>query len=125
MKKLCKTALCALIITLFSVIPVFAAGNDGKIKEGVYAGTINLSGLTSDEARSEIADYVNTLKSSALTLVAPGDNFVTVTLGELGLSWENEEIAQEAASLGSKGNIIKRYKDLTDLKRKNKIYDNI
>lgn len=123
MKKLWKAALVAVLIIVFNVAPVFAAGAEGRIKEGIYAGSIDLSGLTPDEARSEISDYVSSLKSSALTLVAPNDNFVTVTLGELGLSWSNEDIAQEAASLGTKGNIIKRYKDLTDLKRKNKVFD--
>ena len=123
MKKLYKAAFIAVLIIVFNIVPAFAAVSDGRIKEGIYAGSINLSGLTADEARSEISDYVNSLKSSALTLAAPNDNFVTVTLGELGLSWTNEDIADEAAALGTKGNIIRRYKDLTDLKRKNKVFD--
>lgn len=123
MKKLWYTALFAVLIIAMNSVPVSAAGSDGRIKEGIYAGELKLSGLTADEARSEIASYVDSLKSSALTLAAPNDNFVTVTLGELGLSWSNTEIADEAVSLGTKGNIIRRYKDLTDLKRKNKVYD--
>ena len=123
MKKLWKAAFLAVLIIVFNTVPAIAAASDGRIKDGVYAGTLDLSGLTAEEARSEISNYVNSLKSTALTLAAPNDNFVTVTLGELGLSWRNEEIAEEAAALGTKGNIIKRYKDITDLKRKNKVFD--
>ena len=46
-----------------------------------------------------------------------------VSAKDLGLSWANEEVVQEAAELGKSGNIIKRYKDKKDLENESRKYD--
>ena len=50
------------------------------------------------------------------------ENSVTVTAGELGVSWGNPEIVDAAAMLGTQGNIVQRYKALKDLEKENKVY---
>ena len=93
------------------------------IQTGVYADGIDLSGMTTTEAKNAIEDYVESLAEEELTFLVAEGNAVTVTAGELGLKWENKEIVQEAVLLGTKGNIVQRYKALADLARENKIYD--
>ncbi|MCR5626285.1 MAG: VanW family protein [Lachnospiraceae bacterium] len=121
MKKLSKILFMTVLFVLLSAVPAFAAEN--RIKEGVFAGSIDLSGLSEEEARQKIAEYVSGLESTNITMTAVGGNKVTVTAGDLGLSWANTEIVDEAVGLGTEGNVIKRFKELSDLKRENKVYD--
>lgn len=97
--------------------------NDGAIQTGVYADGVELSGMTAEEAEAAIEEYVASLEHVEITLVATDGNKVTTTAGEIGLEWANREIVEEAVTLGTEGNIVQRYKALTDLKRENKVYD--
>ena len=40
-------------------------------------------------------------------------------LGELGLHWGNPELVTDALELGTRGNVIERYKIMKDLQREN------
>lgn len=93
------------------------------IQTGVYADHIDLSGMTTKEAEDAIEDYVETLDEVEITFLVSEGNEVTATAGELGLSWGNREIVEEAVMLGTEGNIVQRYKALADLARENKVYD--
>lgn len=101
----------------------FGASDDGMIHQGIYAGDIDLSGMTKDQAIKEVNKYVNSLKNVSLELKAVDDGIVNVTAGELGLTWENDGIIEEAAGLGREGNVVQRYKELKDLEHQNKRYD--
>lgn len=112
---------------LWFAMPVEAKEND-TIKNGVFVGfaegekVLELSGMTAVEAENVIAEYMNTLAETELTLIAGGDNEVSVTPGELGLAWANPEIVEEALELGTSGNVIQRYKAIKDLEHENKIF---
>ena len=92
------------------------------IHTGIYADDIDLSGMTVGEAKAELNAYVNQLREETLTLEI-FDEQVEVTLGELGLSCTNMDVAKEAAQLGKTGNVIQRYKDRMDLEHENKVYE--
>ncbi len=92
------------------------------INDGVYADRVDLSGLNETEAKNAVNNYVNKLGDTQITLNCVSGNQVTVPLSSFGLSWKNPNIINEALSLGQSGNIIKRFKELSDLKRTNKIY---
>lgn len=95
---------------------------DGAIKAGVYADGVDLSGMTQEEAEAAIEEYVASLSEVEITLAAVDGNRVVTTAGAIGLEWTNKEIVEEAATLGTEGNIVQRYKALTDLKRENKVF---
>src|SRR5574344_435073 len=103
---------------------VQAQGTDetAVIEKGIYAGSIDLSGATAAQAKQKIEDYITALQSASITLNAVNSNAVTVTAADLGLSWANPEIVDEAAGLGKEGNIVQRYKQLKDLQNTNKVY---
>lgn len=131
MKKMRKRAILlsvalALAVVLFGVFgadTALAASQDEVISEGVYMGEINLSGMTADEAKAAVNEYVEELKLKNVTFGAVGDHYVVVTAGDLGLKWENEQDIDAAVSLGKRGNIVKRYKAIQDLKHGNKVYN--
>lgn len=102
-------------------IRAYAAAD--TIKTGVYAGDINLSGMTVDEATAAIQSYVDSLMSVDVTLVAADGQEITVTAESFGIVWANPELAQEAVTLGTHGNVIDRYKTLKDLEHEGKVLD--
>lgn len=101
---------------------VLAKDNEEQsIHKGVYVDEIDLSGMTVAEAKREVADYVSQLEEETLTLEI-FDEQLQITLGELGLECTNLDVIDEAAQLGKKGNIIKRYKERKDLEHEKKVY---
>ena len=139
MKKLSVFIISALAaFSLFMAVSAVSAGaadsislqqpssskmQDGTIKQGVYAGSIDISGMTASEASAAINNYVSGLQGGSITLNAASGNSVTVTAADLGLKWDNTDIVTEALGLGKSGNVIKRYKEITDLQKQNKVYD--
>ncbi|MBQ7839500.1 MAG: VanW family protein [Lachnospiraceae bacterium] len=100
-----------------------SAAPDDRIPEGVSVGSIDISGMTQDEAKQAISEYVDALGPKVISLVAANGSSVDVTARELGLTWQNTELVREAAELGQKGNIVARYKAKKDLKYKGKNYE--
>ena len=100
-----------------------AADADTTIKEGIYAGEDSLAGMTAAEAEAMIREKIAGMAKSQVTLVAAGGQEITVTARDLGITWANPEIVEEAASLGTVGNVVQRYKILKDLQFKNKVYE--
>lgn len=117
---------------VYYLLPAFAlmlmsgmtaeAKEEPTIKTGIYAGDIDLSGMTADMAESAVRSYIEDLCAVEITLLAAGDTEVTVTAGELGLAWANPELVTEALEIGTHGNVIERYKAIKDLEHENKVY---
>ena len=117
--RLCLMLACA-CFWLFAM-PVQAEDQE-TIKPGIFAGEIELSGMTGEQAQAAIEEYVDSLRNTQIVLqYAPGME-ITVTAGDLGIAWANTEIVTEALEIGTRGNVIERYKILKDLEHENKIY---
>ncbi len=114
----------ALLFSLLTGTAVFGAETgEAVIKEGVYAGSVDLSGMTEKEAEEAVNEYVESLENAELELICVSGNSVSITPKELDVSWVNPEIVREAASIGRSGNVIRRFKDLSDLKKNRKVFD--
>ena len=111
--------------TILGFTPIEKDDRDlsGTIPEGVWYGPLDLSGLTYDEARKSIVLYVTSLQDKRVTLCAQNGQKASLTVGDLGLTWNDEDTLYEALTLGSGGNIVNRFKELKDLERDNKMYD--
>lgn len=126
MKKFVKSLLA------FAAVLVFLRthGNIAQAKEesaailgGIYIGQIDLSGMTADEAFDKVNQFVEGLKGRNVTFGVADDRYVAVTVGDLGLKWENPSVVEEAAAFGKSGNFIKRYMAIQDLKSSSKVFD--
>ena len=121
MKKYRKGFYGILLLTLTMLFGMTAqAKTDDTIKTGIYAGDVELSGMTAQEATAVIEEHIKSLKDVEITLLAAND--VTTTAGDLGVTWKNPELVQEALELGTHGNVIERYKTLMDLQHENYVY---
>ena len=83
-----------------------AEDSDQTISQGVYIGDVDVSGMTQEEAKKAVEDDMSEAKAANITLKVD-DQETVVSAKDLGLSWANEEVVQEAAELGKSGNIIK------------------
>lgn len=130
MKKfsLMKQGMAVLLFACFFALlqPEIAEAGEGKqdtISNGIYAGHIELSGMTEKEAESAVTEYIESLKNRKICLESVDKQEIAVTAEDLGLVWKNPEIIKEAVKLGKKGNIIKRYKVMKDLEHENQVYE--
>lgn len=109
------------VVCGFTSVTSYAKSESDKIAEGVYAGKIDLSGMTQQEAQTAIEDYMEGIQSVKLTATT-NKKKNSVKLKTLGLSWENPEIVEEAMSLAKGGNLIARFKAEKDLIKDNQTY---
>lgn len=118
------------IIGTIAVIGVAAAGfavnetfanekHDDTILDNIYIGEIPVGGMNAKEAASAVEDYVEELKETDFHLHA-NEKSITASAGQLGLTWENTGIIEEALAVGKSGNLITRYKDKKDLEHEPK-----
>lgn len=124
MKRSIKGILCLIaVFVLCGTIELSAqAQEEDRILSGIYVEDISLEGKTAQEAKTAVEGYIEELKTKVITLVSINGNEVQVTPGDLGFSWSNPEIIEEAARIGQKGNIVQRYKAAKDLQVENKVY---
>lgn len=120
-KKFISVAMLCAAFALGLACPMEAEakGSSYIIKEGIYISDIDVSGMDEKQATSEIEEYVDTLLTTEITLVAAREKEVVVTVSDFGMTWSNREIVEEAARLGQSGNVIERYKAMKDLQESN------
>lgn len=123
-KKL-YTSLGLLMFTfaiMFNITFTVNAANEAVIKEGIFVGNVNISGMNKEQAMDAVNEYVESVKPVTITLLAADNHEVQTTAEALGIAWANPEIIEEALTIGSTGNIVQRYKTLKDLQYENKVY---
>ncbi len=120
MKKIFVAVLTAFIAAGFAFIP--AQAKEGKIETGIYVEEVDISGMTQSEASKAIEAYVAAFGDAQITLHAPEQGEITASAADLGLTWGNREILEEAANFGRDGDVLQCYKELRDLEYKNKVY---
>ncbi len=113
--------LAAFVLAL--VLPAREAHAQDRIPNGVYAESVNLSGMTAAEAEAAVEAYIETLRESSIVLELAEGHQVTVTAEELGLYWMNPDLVQDAEALITTGNVIERYKASKDLEHENRVFD--
>ena len=108
-----------LLMAAVLVLTVAGAGRaraaDGDtVSDGVYVQGTDVGGLTRSQMKQAIDDRVKELGSQTLT-VSVGESSASCSLQSLGLTWTNTQILDEIMTLGTTGNIIRRYKDQKDI----------
>lgn len=123
MKKF-RTWLLSLAV-FFYILCTFsldAWAKEDIILKGVYVEDLSLEGKTLEEATKMVEDYVADLCNKKITLLAAGEHEVQITPADVGFTWSNTGIIEEAYELGRKGNVVKRYKTAKDLEHENRIF---
>ncbi len=123
-----KTGILSAIIFLslsfiFAGNAVYASAEekDNTICQGVYIDEVDVSGMTREEAKTAIDEFVESLRNKGVAVTING-NIVYTTMGDLGYTYEENDNIDQALALGKSGNLIKRYKDLKDIAQGNIVY---
>ena len=94
-----------------------------QIPNGVFAGDVDLSGMTADQASAAIENYIDSLRDTNINLQLRDGVVVTVKPEVLGLYWSNPGLVEEAEGLITTGNVIQRYKAAKDLEHNKRVFD--
>lgn len=122
-KRLTGIVLLAAVAMLCVGMTASAKTSDQDlIAMGVFVGEVDVSGMTKEEAKDAVEDYVSKNSDEKITLKI-GNETMEITQNEIGVLWANEEVIEEAFDLGKTGNPIRRYKALKDLEFHNKVYE--
>ncbi|MBQ7077329.1 MAG: VanW family protein [Lachnospiraceae bacterium] len=108
-------ALCLVLAFSVNAVATHAKDTD-TVYEGVYIGTVDVSGKTLIEAEEIAENVANEVLSTPVTLTC-NNKSITVEPETIGLTWVNTNIAEDAISVGRNGNLIKRFKDRKDLEK--------
>lgn len=124
-------AVIAVILAISMIVPLLVvtvsaaetgslsgtAGNN-TVQNGISLNGTDLSGKTREEVQ-EVADEVLTRdKDAVITLHGrTDDENVTVSAGNLGLTWSNADVVDQIMNYGHAANIIARYKQEKDLEQ--------
>lgn len=99
--------------------PVQAEETDDRIENGIYIGNVDVSGLTEAEAMEKVQAYIDEIGQAEITLNAMNNNSHVICAEEIGLTWINADVVNQAAEVGKSGNFVQRYKALKDLEHEN------
>ena len=122
MKNLRKGTWLLVLLCCFGLLVggsrVLAAEETGSeeltMKPGVYIAHMDVAGMTAEEARQTVEDYIEELSQTEIN-ISFGEDVETLTLEDLGLAWVNPEVIEEAIMYGNTGNILQRYKAVRSL----------
>ena len=120
MKKWKGSLLLAIcLLAMASSMTVCAAGE--TILKGVSIDKLDVSSMTREEALAALESYEKNLGGQSIKL-GIGDNAIEAKLSDLGVTFDNEDLVDEAIGVGHAGNIVKRYKDQKDLQHSGKTF---
>lgn len=124
MKKVTYLFPVILIIVLLAMSRhsvVLAAEQEATIVSGVFIDTINISGMTGEQARKAVDTMVAELKDKRIAIIVE-DEVVYTSMKDLGYRMEPNNYVEQALGLATQGNLIKRYKDTKDIEHGNIVY---
>lgn len=108
-----------LLCTGIATYRVYAMANtdNGAISKGVYIDTVDISGMSKEQATEAMNEYIAKRENKTLTIKVD-DNEIKTKLKDLGYAVVENNIIDEALAVGKSGNLIKRYKEIKDTKEK-------
>lgn len=95
-----------------------AQTEENRIADGVYIGKVDVSGMTEKEAQAAVDAYMDSLKETTFAFVGPNDS-MEATAEEMGVHADAADVVAEALAIAQEGNLISRYKEISDLKQNN------
>lgn len=93
-----------------------SVANQDNYFTGVQIESVDLSGLSKEEAQAKFDEYWNSLLATEVELKV-GEKSKQVSLQDLGLTYTNEEILEEAYNVGRDGNLFTNFFKIKSLEK--------
>jgi vancomycin resistance protein YoaR len=125
MKRISKLGLLGIIVCavcIFGRTGIVEAAEDTTIEDGVYIGNVNVGGMTENQARSAVEEYVAGLMGTTFQLKGESGS-IEMTAQDMGVAADADAAVEEAMAAGHAGSLITRYKTIQDLKTQPLVLD--
>ena len=96
------------------------ADSKETIAKGVYIGSVDVGGMTKQEAHDAVDAYVDRLMQTNFSLMGP-IGYMNITAEEMGITTDVDTAVEEANAIAKYGDLISRYKETKDLEQENKV----
>lgn len=114
----------ALGFSLVSGLSMVHVKADSKetIAKGVYIGSVDVGGMTKQEAHDAVDAYVDRLMQTNFSLMGP-IGYMNITAEEMGITTDVDTVVEEANAIAKYGDLISRFKETKDLEKEHKVVD--
>jgi len=106
-------------LCLFSGTAYAEEESGDVMADGIMIDSLDVGGMTADEAEKAVEEYFEKFRSGILRLSFNGDT-VEIGFDELGITWDNPNVIEDAMACGKSGNVLQLYKELTQLRTEKK-----
>ena len=114
----------ALGFSLVSGLSMVHVKADSKetIATGVYIGSVDVGGMTKQEAHDAVDAYMDSLMQTNFSLMGP-IGYMNITAEEMGITTDVDTVVEEANAIAKYGDLISRFKETKDLEKEHKVVD--
>ncbi len=101
---------CIVIVGIVVFGRLYVSNNSTKskcISDGVKIEDVDVSGMTVNEARTAVNNYINDIISKNVN-ISINDYTITATYGALGFTYKDSDYEEKALKIGKSGNIFNR-----------------
>ena len=124
-KALLLGTMAFVLVAASGMVSAYASGSSGTkkakvqtITEGVCIGSVDVGGMTKEEAKKAVDAYVDSIKDTSFSLKGANSSFDT-TAQEMSVSADTDAAADEALSVCHEGSLIDRFVESEELKKGN------
>lgn len=107
------------LVSGLSMVHVKADSKE-TIAKGVYIGSVDVGGMTKQEAHDAVDAYVDSLMQTNFSLMGP-IGYMNMTAEEMGITTDVDTAVEEANAIAKYGDLISRYKETKDLEKEHKV----
>lgn len=107
------------LVSGLSMVHVKADSKE-TIAKGVYIGSVDVGGMTKQEAHDAVDAYVDRLMQTNFSLMGP-IGYMNMTAEEMGITTDVDTAVEEANAIAKYGDLISRYKETKDLEKEHKV----
>lgn len=127
MKKKLFAISAGLLLALTIIVPTMTSAKagsvlDSTIAQGVYVGRVDVSGLTEQQARATLEEYVESMMNTTYTLQGPSGS-ISMTGADMGITLDAEAAAAKAMTVAHSGNLVNRFVEKKNLEKTNVVVD--
>ena len=124
-KALLLGTMAFVLVAASGMVSAYASGSSGTkkakvqtITEGVCIGSVDVGGMTKEEAKKAVDAYVDSIKDTSFSLKGANSSF-DATAQEMSVSADTDAAADEALSVCHEGSLIDRFVESEELKKGN------
>lgn len=124
-KALLLGTMAFVLVAASGMVSAYASGSSGTkkakvqtITEGVCIGSVDVGGMTKEEAKKTVDAYVDSIKDTSFSLKGANGSF-DATAQEMSVSADTDAAVDDALSVCHEGSLIDRFVESEELKKGN------